>query len=92
MSIDEKANAERPKKTQGWGRLFGRGRVAPGSTSPSTSTSGEADMKRRPEKWSMGVLNDKETEEVPGEQCLLVKRIRACMSQGASFESEMRED
>lgn len=24
-------------------------------------------MKCRPEKWSLGVLNDRQTEEVPGE-------------------------
>lgn len=30
------------------------------------SSDGYEEIKRRPEKWSMGVLNDKETDEVPG--------------------------
>lgn len=67
--VSEKANAERPKQVQRWGRLFRRGHVAPVPTNPSTSNGEDVEMKRRLEKWSMGVLNDKETEEVPGERC-----------------------
>ena len=38
----------------------------PPSASDSLSSSG--DYKRKPVKWSMGVLNDKQTEEVPGKR------------------------
>ena len=38
------------------------------SASPKSPThDGNDEMKANPERWSMGVLNDRETEEVPGE-------------------------
>lgn len=47
---------------------MGFSKVQPGI--PSTNTKfpadGYIDIKTKPEKWSMGVLNDRETEEVPG--------------------------
>lgn len=43
------------------------------------STSDAEDAQKRPEKWSMGVLNDRETDEVPG------KRMQE--SKGNEFES-----
>ncbi|KAL8641764.1 MAG: hypothetical protein Q9228_001455 [Teloschistes exilis] len=36
-----------------------------------TSSDGYDDIKGRPEKWSLGVLNDKETDEVPGSVLLM---------------------
>ena len=50
-----------------WRRLF-RGQLGTRKPASSrTSTEQEDEVKARPEKWSLGVLNDKETEEVPGE-------------------------
>ena len=52
-----------------WKQLLGFSKTE--SVLPSSSTKSSIDayeeMKAKPEKWSMGVLNDRETEEVPGE-------------------------
>ena len=50
--------------------MFGR-KPKDGSTSAS-ATPGDGD-RSKPEKWSLGVLNDKETDEVPGSVLLLSK-------------------
>ena len=50
--------------------MFGR-KPKDGSTSASTAP-GDGD-RSKPEKWSLGVLNDKETDEVPGSVLLLSK-------------------
>jgi MFS family permease len=54
--------------------MFGR-KAEDGSTQRRTSaTAAPADSDRvRPDKWSLGVLNDKETDEVPGSVLLLSK-------------------
>ena len=52
--------------TSGWRRLLGSFGAVKGKTSSPASTDGSEDYKTRPEKWSMGVLNDKQTDEVPG--------------------------
>ena len=50
-----------------WRRLLGGRKKAPQEVASSgASTDGFDDIKSKPEKWSLGVLNDKETEEVPG--------------------------
>lgn len=50
-----------------WRRfLGGKKKAAREVESSGTSTDGFDDIKAKPEKWSLGVLNDKETEEVPG--------------------------
>ncbi len=56
-----------------WRQLLGIQQVPPGvsSTSDGSSTDGYDEIKAKPEKWSMGVLNDKETEEVPGKSISL---------------------
>ncbi|KAI9800727.1 MAG: hypothetical protein M1833_003143 [Piccolia ochrophora] len=55
------------------GRWYNSSR--PPTTTPRGSTSSKSDdsvdEKQRPEKWSMGILNDKVTEEVPGTILLL---------------------
>ena len=50
-----------------WRRFLGGRKKAPHEVASSgTSIDGFDDIKAKPEKWSLGVLNDKETEEVPG--------------------------
>jgi len=53
-----------------WRQYLGLSKAELGlaTASPKSSTDGDEEMKAKPEKWSMGVLNDRETEEVPGEQ------------------------
>ena len=62
---DPDSNAPNPSR---WKRMFGRSSAAEDPVVSRASSEGLGDVKRRPEKWSMGVLNDRETEEVPGEQ------------------------
>ena len=50
-----------------WKRIFGPTDEAHGARNSHSSSEEPEFMEKRPEKWSMGVLNDKETEEVPGE-------------------------
>lgn len=38
----------------------------------NSQTDSEESLKKRPVKWSLGILNDKETDEVPGELTDLV--------------------
>ena len=58
-------SAEAPASIPRWRRILGRSaaREEPANIDASID---EYDEKARPEKWSMGVLNDKKTEEVPG--------------------------
>ncbi len=61
-------------KVPKWRQLLGISKAELGPSSPSvrSSTDGYDEIKAKPEKWSMGVLNDKETEEVPGMLKLLL--------------------
>jgi len=71
---DDIALQERGRKRQGsvqeedrqprWRGLFGGGQTRSDDTAASLDD--YEDDKRRPEKWSFGVLNDKTTDEVPG--------------------------
>ena len=63
----EKASEPNQISKSRWKRMFGRSNTARGPTISEASSEGFEEMKSRPEKWSMGVLNDRETEEVPGE-------------------------
>ena len=68
---DPESNLEasdgREVKGATWRRFLGGKKKAPREVASSgTSTDGMDDIKSKPEKWSLGVLNDKETEEVPG--------------------------
>ncbi|CAK3793188.1 MFS general substrate transporter [Lecanosticta acicola] len=72
---DAAANNGRAKRRFDWKRMLdnnrhGRARPAGGSGDNSDNEHSET---TRPEKWSMGVLNDTETEEVPGSVLLLSK-------------------
>ena len=65
--IPESEKLEEPRNPPKWRRLFGgakQDRVPP--VVSESSSDAYVEVKARPEKWSMGVLNDKETDEVPG--------------------------
>ncbi len=53
-------------KSSRWKKLLGGPEAKKPSPTSRTSSDGFEDLKSRPEKWSFGVLNDKETDEVPG--------------------------
>ena len=56
-----------PNSNSRWQRLLGRSNTGRAAIVPRESSETLEDMKCRPEKWSLGVLNDRETDEVPGE-------------------------
>lgn len=50
-----------------WRRFWGATKAAQQEAASSgNSTDGYDEIKSKPEKWSLGVLNDMETDEVPG--------------------------
>lgn len=59
-SLDSQ-DGEKPPRSR-WRSFFGRNAGTPGSQTDQTDENGE----NLPSKWSMGVLNDRETHEVPG--------------------------
>lgn len=67
-----------------WRRILGNKESALEPASSGGSTDGDDGNKVKPEKWSMGVLNDRQTDEVPGTfgaqsypaRCLLLKDLR----------------
>ncbi len=69
---DVRSSAERQgqgdAKRKSWGDWGGMLRNAKhGKEAPSPDSDPE-DGQKRPEKWSLGILNDRETEEVPGKR------------------------
>lgn len=58
-----------PVERKGWRRLLLTRRKAIESEDSSLNS----DKERPPEKWSMGILNDKKTEEVPGRRILFLR-------------------
>ena len=58
------AKAKEPR----WKGLFSGSRLAPDPSSSGASSDGDEEIKAKPARWNMGILNDKETEEVPGIQ------------------------
>lgn len=55
-------------KVPRWRRFLGGKSAAPQETASSATSveDGYHDIKSKPEKWSLGVLNDRQTDEVPG--------------------------
>lgn len=49
-----------------WKRMMGGTKSTLEPASSGSSIDQDDGNKARPEKWSMGVLNDKQTDEVPG--------------------------
>ena len=64
--LPSEAEKVRDTKPNRWKRLLGRTKATEALPDSRASSDGFEDVKVRPEKWSLGVLNDKETEEVPG--------------------------
>ncbi|KAL8645258.1 MAG: hypothetical protein Q9210_006811 [Variospora velana] len=68
----EKHQAATPKPR--WRNLFRKSKPTATTLPPpmsEASSEGYADVKAKPEKWSMGILSDKETDEVPGSVLLM---------------------
>lgn len=65
---------ERAKRRVDWKAMLGSRNNASGRPSNRTSMSDlEQQTEKKPAKWSMGILNDAETDEVPGSILLLSK-------------------
>ena len=64
----EKVPDPKPPK---WKRMLGVSKTTKTSPFSRASSDGFDEIKIRPEKWSLGVLNDKETDEVPGKLLVL---------------------
>ncbi|MCJ1437242.1 hypothetical protein MMC27_006628 [Xylographa pallens] len=64
---------ERSTSVRGWRKFISRSKPAQEPPSASDSLSSSGDDKKMPAKWSMGVLNDKQTDEVPGSVLLMSK-------------------
>lgn len=66
--VPAQATGQAKTKAPRWKQVLGIMKTQPGlaSTSVGSSTDDYDEIKAKPEKWSLGVLNDKETEEVPG--------------------------
>ena len=56
------------RASQGWRRFLTTGKQTDPEPDSSKNTSDEEDEKERPSKWSLGILNDPETDEVPGKE------------------------
>ena len=62
-----KSKRESGARVGPWKKFFGSSSRRQAQPSPTESAEEYHEAKQRePEKWSMGVLNDKETDEVPG--------------------------
>lgn len=59
----EKVEDARPAR---WKRMLGGPKATKTTPMSRASSDGFEEVKVKPEKWSMGVLNDRETDEVPG--------------------------
>lgn len=64
---EDNSQAAKLPKAIGWRARWGSRKTAPLPASSGSSIDGLEEVKNRPDKWSMGVLNDRETEEVPGQ-------------------------
>ena len=61
-----KAEKVEDTKPSRWKKLLGGSKATKTSPLSRASSDGLEDVKSRPERWSLGVLNDRETDEVPG--------------------------
>ena len=67
--------------------MLGRSKAAQQLTVSRESSGGLEELKMKPEKWSMGVLNDRETEEVPGQSTADKSRVEQEFRLGWNAES-----
>lgn len=58
--------AEKPNKQFTWSRKIHLPSSSERFSNPKKVIDGFSEMKTKPTKWSLGVLNDRETDEVPG--------------------------
>ncbi len=63
--IEKSLEGPKPRPRR-WRRILGRRNTARHDSVSAEEDYGDDKDKRRPEKWSLGVLNDKSTDEVPG--------------------------
>ena len=65
-SSESAAVNQTESKVQLWRRMLSRTKPAQEPASSGSSVDDYDGDKAKPEKWSMGILNDRQTEEVPG--------------------------
>lgn len=53
-------------RERGWRTIFGGSKQTAGRNTSTMSVDDDEELKSKPAKWSLGVLNDKSTNEVPG--------------------------
>lgn len=58
---------ETPKKPSTWRIKFQRPSFPKRSSNSEKATDELSEIKTKPPKWNLGILNDRETDEVPGE-------------------------
>lgn len=66
-----------------WKKVFGVRRLAP-RFSREKEPSGDNGSRPRPERWSLGVLNDRETDEVPGMSVSILSSVISILCSMAS--------
>lgn len=59
--------AEKSNKFSKWDRVFHRSSSANRPSNLEKATDEFSEIKTKRTKWSLGILNDREAEEVPGE-------------------------
>ena len=68
------ASSEGPANSRvNWKAMLGSRKAIRGNFSSQTSTSDLEQVEKRPARWAMGMLNDQQTDEVPGSVLLLSK-------------------
>lgn len=79
----EPERVSNPKPSR-WKSLFSSSKASKAFSTSRSLSDGYDEIKIRPEKWSLGVLNDKETDEVPG------KSWTTCFSHHAGVSAPHR--
>ena len=54
------------RQTRKWPRFFGKSKSIQDQSTTPVSLEKDENIKNKPPKWSLGILNDRETDEVPG--------------------------
>ncbi|KAL9608556.1 MAG: hypothetical protein Q9167_006617 [Letrouitia subvulpina] len=66
----EPRKQDRSSEPSRWTRFF-RASSRARATASEASSERDGDVKAKPEKWALGILNDRETDEVPGSVLLM---------------------
>ena len=64
--LSESTAGDQVKPVPLWKRIRGGSKSAQAPVSSGSSTEEDDVNKIKPEKWSLGILSDKQTDEVPG--------------------------